>query len=259
MKRRNLLKLMAGTAAFAGLGVWFRNPITQRLLTGYAHGNPPALAPQAGSEVCVLTKEQTEGPYYTKSQIRSDITEDRLGFPLFLRIEVINMPSCTPLKDAIVEVWHCDASGSYSGYGSALSRSAFDILYSAKMEADKNGNVPVENSNTYLRGGLITDTNGLVTFQTIFPGWYETRVCHIHVKVSVADKTFLVTQLYFPDELTSEIYSTHPEYVQYGESPYTLQNDIVLRDLEAGTGLIMPYERSESGIFASVRLGVENS
>src|SRR5688500_4841281 len=69
------------------------------------------------TSACTLTAEQTEGPYYFDADaIRSDIREDREGKPLRLAIRVREAEACKPLADAVVDVWHCDASGVYSGF-----------------------------------------------------------------------------------------------------------------------------------------------
>jgi protocatechuate 3,4-dioxygenase beta subunit len=66
---------------------------------------------------CVLAAEMTEGPYYVPAQlIRRDITEGKPGIPLRLRITVLHANKCVPLTNAAVSIWHCDASGTYSGF-----------------------------------------------------------------------------------------------------------------------------------------------
>jgi protocatechuate 3,4-dioxygenase beta subunit len=50
----------------------------------------------------------------------------------------------------------------------------------------------------FLRGRQTTDSNGLVSFTSIFPGWYSGRATHIHVHVYNASVTSLkVTQIVF--------------------------------------------------------------
>src|SRR5687768_1891009 len=65
-----------------------------------------------GTAACTLTPEQTEGPYYVDvDAIRSDIREDRQGARLRLAMRVQDAEGCTPLPNALVEIWHCDAGG----------------------------------------------------------------------------------------------------------------------------------------------------
>lgn len=144
----------------------------------------------AGSSTiaCVLTPEVTEGPYYLDiDKVRSDITEGKDGAPLTLQITVLDATRCTPVKDAAVDIWHCDASGVYSGFGSASS-----------------GNL------VFLRGTQLTDASGLATFKTIYPGWYRGRTVHIHLKVHVDNAVKHTGQLFFDDDLTDTVYKSAP-------------------------------------------------
>lgn len=76
--------------------------------------------PNDPARSCTLTREPTEGPYYFDvDAIRSDIREDRQGTTLRLGILVQDSDSCEPIPDAVVDVWHCDAEGIYSGFESA--------------------------------------------------------------------------------------------------------------------------------------------
>ena len=132
---------------------------------------------------CRVTTEQTEGPYYFDvDSVRSDIREDREGVPLRLAIRVRDAGSCEPLANAVVDIWHCDAGGVYSGFG----------------EGD---------GERFLRGAQVTNREGIVEFQTIYPGWYPGRTAHIHAKVHLDRQTALTTQLYFDDEVSNRVYA----------------------------------------------------
>ncbi|MFD0562222.1 hypothetical protein ACFQ2M_09470 [Kitasatospora saccharophila] len=70
----------------------------------------------ADANTCGLTAQTTQGPYYFDAdKIRSDIREDREGVRLRLAIRVQDSETCAALPNAVVEIWHCDASGKYSG------------------------------------------------------------------------------------------------------------------------------------------------
>lgn len=74
----------------------------------------------AGAATCTLTPEETEGPYYFDvDAVRSDIREDRDGTDLLVAIRVQDADACTPIANAVVDIWHCDAAGIYSGFESA--------------------------------------------------------------------------------------------------------------------------------------------
>lgn len=255
MKRRRFFKVGLGAAVLGVLAYWQRNNIARFALTNLSNGVETTLAPQAGTDICVLTPDQTPGPYFVKAPLRSNITEDRPGLPLNLAIEVVQMPDCAPLEGITVEIWQCDARGYYSGYSNATVRAPFDTIVSVIKDSE-NGSIAPHDSEIFMRGGQVSDISGMVNFETIFPGWYDPRVTHIHVKVSRDGQAFLTTQLYFPDELVSDIYQRHPDYVESGSCPYNLKNDSVLRDLTNETGVVLKVTRTEEKLEASVRLGI---
>jgi protocatechuate 3,4-dioxygenase beta subunit len=115
---------------------------------------------------CVLTPGQEEGPFYIDlAQVRQDIVENRPGVPLALALTVVDSDTCEPIRNAAVDIWHCDALGVYSGEPSEGSE-----------------------GETYLRGIQLTNGNGLAEFATIYPGQYTERTTHIHVKVHIGGR-----------------------------------------------------------------------
>ena len=152
------------------------------------------------SASCTLTAEQTEGPYYFDvDAIRSDIRDDREGTALNLAIRVRDAESCEPLRDAVVDIWHCDAGGVYSGFESG-------------------------EGETFLRGTQVTDRDGVAEFTTIYPGWYQGRTVHIHAKVHLDRETVLTTQLYFDEQTSRRVYSRSP-YAGRGQPEMTNADD----------------------------------
>jgi protocatechuate 3,4-dioxygenase beta subunit len=146
------------------------------------------------TSVCTLTPEQTEGPYYFDADaIRGDIREDRDGVRLRLALRVRHAESCEPLRNAVVDVWHCDAGGSYSGF-----------------EAGSTGDPAGSDDERYLRGAQVTNSDGIVEFTTVYPGWYPGRTVHIHAKVHLDRTTMLTTQLYFDERVTAAVYEREP-------------------------------------------------
>lgn len=255
MKRRGFVKLGLGLAGLLGLGYLNRNGLARAALTGMSNGVVATTAPQAGADVCLLTPEQTSGPYYIKSPLRADITEGRPGLPLQLGIEIVKMPDCAPVEGVTVEIWHCDAAGYYSGYSAATVRAPFDTLVSVIANAE-DGHIPPVDDDMFMRGGQTTDAGGMVRFETVFPGWYDPRLTHIHVKVSKDDTTYVTTQLYFTDDMVRDIYANHPDYAPHGACPYNLENDSVLRELENQTAVVLMADRSDTGITATARFGI---
>ncbi len=128
---------------------------------------------------CMLSPELTEGPYYIDLDlVRRDITEGRPGAPLELTVKVVDGDSCEPIRDAAVDVWHCDAEGVYSG-----------------VQGD---------DETFLRGIQMTDAGGEAVIDTIFPGWYTGRAVHIHLKVHVGGTETYTGQLFFDESVARD-------------------------------------------------------
>lgn len=139
----------------------------------------------SGSSTCSVTPTETAGPYPTKSPstlVKTDITSDRTGVPLAINITIQNKnASCAALAGAIVDLWHCDKDGNYSEYGNLTTVH-------------------------FLRGRQTTNTDGLVNFTSIFPGWYNGRATHIHIHIyNSAGTSLLVTQIAFPEGSNSAV------------------------------------------------------
>lgn len=169
----------------------------------------------AGS--CALTPEQTEGPYYLDiDRVRSDIREDRQGTPLRLAIRVRENSSCNPVANAAVDIWHCDATGLYSGFESASTGGGGG-------GRPGGGGASSTDTTRYLRGTQITNAQGIVEFLTVYPGWYRGRTVHIHCKVHLNNTEVLTSQLYFDEKVTSAVYASQPYASDTGRD--TLNNN----------------------------------
>jgi protocatechuate 3,4-dioxygenase beta subunit len=147
---------------------------------------------------CVVRPEMTEGPYFLDIQLdRSDIRVEPstgaavAGVPLELVFNVtqVNGGACAALPGAMVDLWHCDAAGVYSG----VERSS---------------------GTKFLRGFQTTDANGLARFTTIYPGWYPGRTVHIHYKVrstgADGNEYEFTSQLFFDEATSAEVYAREP-------------------------------------------------
>ena len=179
-------------AAFAALSV----PAVSVLASG-ARAAPLADA-SAFRDVCFLTPQSIEGPYYLDPQlVRRQITEGRAGVPVRVDLRVIDGATCKPSEHARVDIWHADAQGIYSGY---------------EGQGDKQDLSTV--GQKFLRGTQFTDDKGAVSFETIYPGWYTGRATHIHFKVLLDDRNVLTGQMYFPDAVNEFIYANIPAYAE---------------------------------------------
>lgn len=132
--------------------------------------------------------------YFDPRLERADITEGKAGIALNLRLQVIDA-GCRPLAGARVDIWHCDAQGHYSGYPGQGDG----------QDVDTSG-------QSFLRGWQKTDDSGIVSFATIYPGWYRGRTTHIHFKVFPNDNSVMTGQLFFPDGLSEQIFTTVAPY-----------------------------------------------
>lgn len=193
-----------------------------------AEAGPAGVA--SGAVACVLTPEQTEGPYYIpREKLRRDITEGRPGAPLLLRLKVVDASTCRPIKNAAVDIWHADALGVYSGFGSG------------------RGN------RTFMRGVQRTDRTGLARFRSVYPGWYQGRTVHIHVKVHVAGNVVHTGQLYFPDKVTDRVFRRRP----YSRRPRrTTRNATDFVFAQSGRRSMLGLRKVGSAYVGSITLGV---
>jgi protocatechuate 3,4-dioxygenase beta subunit len=189
MERKNFLKSLVIGAVSSSVLVEACKKDTDTATTTTTTSGSSSSGNTSGStdsSSCSVVPTETEGPYPTKSPasyVRSDITDGRTGYKLTVNITIKNSnSSCAALSSALVDIWHCDAEGNYSEYGGSGTQST---NYT---------------SVHFLRGRQTTDSNGLVTFTSIFPGWYTGRATHIHVHVYNSSGTSLkVTQIAFPE------------------------------------------------------------
>jgi protocatechuate 3,4-dioxygenase beta subunit len=192
---------------------------------GIALGTPEAAA--AGA--CSLDPEVTEGPYWIDNDLtRRDIREDRKGLLLKLGLTVVNASTCKAIKGADVEIWHADASGLYSGFGSSPSQGT-------------------TNTKRYLRGHQKSDGNGKLSFLTIYPGWYRGRTPHIHVKVHVGGDTVHTGQLFFKDSISDKVYAT-TNYKSHGEPDTTNSDDSIYKQAGGSAALVSLKRRSSTSL-----------
>lgn len=194
---------------------------------------------------CVVSPQQTEGPYFVEEELnRSDIRSDpsnglvKEGVPLrlVLRVSQVSAGTCTPLEGAVVDVWHCDAAGVYSG---VRDRSLTTV------------------DRKFLRGSQITDSTGTVEFITIYPGSYPGRAVHVHFKVrnSTAPQGYEFTsQLYFDNALTDQVYTQAP-YNTTEQRPIRNERDFIYRD--GGEQLTLQLAPEAAGYTGTFNIGLQ--
>jgi protocatechuate 3,4-dioxygenase beta subunit len=255
--RRRALAL-GGAAAGAVLGPGLSACSSpSRVSRGSGPGKVPSPAP--GDGLCVLNPSVTAGPYHLAgAPFRRDITEGKKGVPLTLRLTVRDEPhACALLKDAAVEVWHCDAWGYYSGYPTAQPGGTVPAAGS-----DNSG----ANPRTYLRGFQTTDAGGTAEFATVFPGWYARRAPHIHVRVHTGGRATGGTyaggrvnwtgQLFFADRYSDEAGARAP-YTRHTGTRTRLAQDLVYRGGGTRDGLMHVTGDADKGLLATLTVGID--
>ncbi|KAI1874250.1 uncharacterized protein JN550_002829 [Neoarthrinium moseri] len=151
------------------------------------------------NNTAALVPETTVGPYWVLGElIRTDLTEGQDGVPVHLDLQFVDINTFEPVSGLVSDIWHCNATGTYSGVTS---------------EGGLN--------TTFARGSQITDDDGVVQYDTNFPGHYDRRLTHIHViaqnNVTVLDNdtwtggvTRHIGQIYLDDSIIKEVEATHP-------------------------------------------------
>lgn len=258
--RRKLILSFLGILGVAGITAWFKkNSIIRWMFQRVDNANLKiSFPPKLEDNLCVLTSSQVEGPFFISSPIRHDIKEDRQGKEMNLRMQIVRVPDCTPIAGAVVEIWHCDAEGVYSGYPDDGAHDPWATLKFVGLAGLTGENVKPINDARFLRGAQESGTKGYVEFNTIFPGWYEPRAPHIHFKVIINNKEQLTSQFYFEQELCDRLYTSLEPYTKYGKSPYNIHNDIVLKGMTQLDGLLLkPTWNGDYSLEASAKIGIK--
>lgn len=239
VSRRRALGLFGAAATLVGCGG--SGSSTTSAATSSSGGTSGGTG---GSVSCVLTPEETAGPYPLFSDIasastymREDITEGKTGVPLQLLLTFVNVnDSCAPITDALIYTWHCDKDGVYSGY------------------SQPGGNTLGE---TFCRGVQMTDSTGLVRFTTIYPGWYSGRITHAHFRAYLGNSLQATSQLAFPQDITRVVYASSL-YAARGQntSVTSFSADNVFSDGEQYQLCTVTANASTGGYDAALTVGI---
>jgi protocatechuate 3,4-dioxygenase, beta subunit len=136
------------------------------------------------AEELIRTASQTEGPFYPDKLpldtdndliVINDGITPAVGEITHLTGKILDSRG-NPLKNALVEIWQCDANGAY--------------LHSGSDNAERR------EKNFQGFGRFLTGSSGEYYFRTIKPVPYPGRTPHIHVKVKKNDRDLLTTQCY---------------------------------------------------------------
>jgi protocatechuate 3,4-dioxygenase beta subunit len=222
--RREAMAVMgaAGAAVALGCGDSPASPSSTTTTT------TPATSSNAA---CAVTPTETIGPYPSLTDLfRSDVREGKQGTQLNLTIKVVNVASgCSPVANANVEIWHVDAAGNYSQYGT-------------------------QTTQTYLRGIQTTNASGEVSFVTIYPGWYQGRATHIHVEVTINGVSRKVTQMAFPETINNAVHASGV-YSSRGANPMSNAADGIFAD-SLSSEIVTPTGSPTTGYSVAFQVGI---
>ena len=121
----------------------------------------------ASNGTCYLNPEGETGPYWVKGEhIRYDLQDGQPGVPIIVEGQFLDVETCEPIEGLWWDIWNCNSTGVYSG-----------------LVATGNGNTDdASNFNaTFLRGIQPTDSEGVVTFKSVFPGHVSPLTPSLHL------------------------------------------------------------------------------
>ena len=207
-----------------------------------------SVAVTSSSSACgTQTLEGEEGPYfvddsasgYNRTKIVSNLdgSSTQTGVPFALTLYVYDAKnSCAAMQNVQIDIWHCNASG----------------VYSAEASESTTG-------QTWLRGYQLTDSNGMVQFTTIIPGWYSGRTTHIHLRLrstynSASTGGDNTMQLFFDQTLVDTLATTVTPYSSEGKNPTTNASDRVYSQQEKGTTLMSLTGSTAAGYAATAKV-----
>ncbi|KAL1856026.1 hypothetical protein Plec18170_003894 [Paecilomyces lecythidis] len=218
-------------------------------------------ASTADNNTCVLSPEGEIGPYFVPGElVRPDVREGQPGVPVILEGQFIDVETCDPILNLWWDIWNCNATGVYSG-----------VVESGNGNSNDAANI----NTTFLRGIQKTDQDGVVRFNTIFPGHYSGRTNHhhlvAHLNASVLPNNTLsggtvahIGQLFWDQDLVYKVEATYP----YNTNNITLttnaEDHVVIAETEDSTSdpminYVYLGDRVEDGLFGWITIGVNRS
>jgi protocatechuate 3,4-dioxygenase, beta subunit len=146
------------------------------------------------AEELVKTPAQTEGPFYP-NRLPLDTDNDLIvvndgitpavGEITHLTGKILDAKG-NPVRNALVEIWQCDAKG----------------VYLHTNDSDRKKDQQDKNFQGF--GRFLTGSTGEYYFRTIKPVPYPGRTPHIHFKIKQGRKELLVTQCYIKGHAGNE-------------------------------------------------------
>jgi protocatechuate 3,4-dioxygenase beta subunit len=166
-----------------------------------------------------------------------------------------------PLQGIEVYIWHVDAQGFYSGFGEPGEQKP-DEPYRFRPGPDD-----LDNTDRFCRGAGVSDANGVVSFRSIFPGWYNGRDVHIHAMLLKrgskgtrarqyrGGEHVFTTQLYFQPELIDRVHRASEPYLRRtGHAAYP---GLILGDERGASNLRMKASFADGVVVSQMQLLVD--
>ncbi|KAJ5273705.1 hypothetical protein N7478_008830 [Penicillium angulare] len=229
-------------------------------ILGYSPATPESVVFAANTS-CILTPTVTDGPYYVWGEVfRQDVKEEMYsdGVDIHLEVQYIDINTCRPIPGAVVDIWQANATGVYSG-----------ISVSGNYAADGW-------DSTYLRGLQQTDKDGVVTFDTIFPGHYDERATHTHLLTHLnatilPNKTLEVGtgsiahngQLFWNEVLRTAVENTYPYNTNTQSVTSNAEDMWSVKQADSAYDPFPEYiylgEDLDDGLFAWIQIGLNST
>ena len=169
------------------------------------------------------------------------------GTEMELHVRVLDGSSAdcagSPVAGIDVYIWHTDGQGYYSGFGDPGDQTPDEPYAGVPSQND------LKNTDRFCRGAQVTDENGVVSFRSIFPGWYNGRDLHVHFlalrrgseargrQTYQGGDHLFTTQFYFDPMLTDRVHKASEPYLRRTALP-------------AYVGAIQADEPGNSGLHA---------
>ena len=110
----------------------------------------------------------------------------------------------------------------------------------------------------FLRGYQTTDANGMASFTTIYPGWYQGRAVHLHFKIrsktSAGAAYDFTSQFFFNETLTDQVHAQAP-YAAKGQRTLKNEGDGIYQG--GGSQLLLNPVKTGDGYATTFEIGVQ--
>ncbi|KAM7189301.1 putative extracellular dioxygenase [Naviculisporaceae sp. PSN 640] len=236
----------------AALAKW--SSISHSSSSAFTPSTPPSEI-FSSAPTCALVPESAIGPYYVSGELlRTNLTDSQSGVPIHLDIQFISTSTCSPIPESeslLIDIWHCNATGVYSG-----------------VSAPGQGGI----DTTHGRGVQQTDSDGVVQFDTLFPGHYAGRATHIHLMATsevtlLPNNTFTggkarhIGQLYFDQDLRDQV----EEFSPYKENTQDLVSNLddglapgqATEEYDPFLNYVLLGNKLEDGLLMWITIGID--